>query len=67
MMTSESKWKERYDGFSDQYKATLTFDQYMSMPEEVRENLIPLTYEELKEEYPEGLNDGVELDETENE
>ncbi len=52
MMTSESKWKEIYDGFSDQYKATLTFEQYMAMPEVVRENLVPLTYDELKKEYP---------------
>lgn len=51
-MAGTNKWRELYDSYSEQYRATLGWDDFMLMPEAVRENLIPLTYEEMEKEYP---------------
>lgn len=48
----KNKWRELYDSYSDEFKATLSWDDFMMMPEAVRENLLPLTYVQFKEEYP---------------
>ena len=48
----KNKWRELYDSYSEQFKATLSWDDFMMMPEVVRVNLIPLTTDEMQREYP---------------
>lgn len=56
----KNKWRELYDSYSEEFRATLSWDEFMTMPETVRINLIPLTYEQIKEEYPDLNEPGLE-------
>lgn len=48
----KNKWRELYDSYSEEFRATLSWDEFMMMPEAMRENLTPLTAEEMEKEYP---------------